>query len=50
MNQYKIVLSLTIEQGRQIQELAKKECLPVATLAKAIILKYLTQLATKQPQ
>ena len=48
MNQYKIVLSLTVEQGRQIQELAKKECLPVATVTKSIVLKYLTAQQAKE--
>ena len=50
VNQMKLVLSLSGEQADQLRSLADKECLPMTTLAKQIIFKYLAQLATQQPQ
>lgn len=41
MNAVKLMLTFSADQAKLLRDLAKSECLPMATLAKQIILKYL---------
>ena len=47
MEQSRIIIVLTGKPNQQLRELAEKECLPMTTLAKQIVLKYL---ASQQPK
>ena len=46
----KLVITLSGAQAQQLRDIAERECLPMTTLAKSIILKHLAQLQCERDE